>query len=87
MKLDVNWLLKTHDCLEMRKEIENHRNRTIVKFLVCSKYELQVRKMSANNHLSIANGVRVDVKDRLKHVVDHLNSSAHEEAMRLAREL
>ena len=83
MKLDVNWLLKTHDCFEMRKEIKDHRNRPIVKCLVCSKYELQVRKMSANNHLSIANGVRVDGKDRLKHVVDHLKSSAHEEAIRL----
>ena len=39
--------------------------------------------MSADNHLPIANGVLVDGKDRLKHVVDHLNSSAHEEAMRL----
>ena len=29
------------------------------------------------------NGVRVDGKDRLKHVVNHLNSSAHEEAIRL----
>ena len=83
MKLDVNWLLKAHDCLEMRKEIKDHRNRPIVKCLVCSKYELQVRKMSASNHLPIANGVRVDGKDRFKHVVDHLNSSAHEEAIRL----
>ena len=39
MKLDVNWLLKTHDCLEMRKEIKDHRNRPIVKCLVCSKYD------------------------------------------------
>ena len=39
--------------------------------------------MSANNHLPIANGVRADGKDRHKHVVDHLNSSAHEEAIRL----
>ena len=83
MKLDVNWLLKTQDCLEMKKEIKDHRNRPIVKCLVCSKYELQVRRMSANNHLPIANGVRVDGKDRLKYVVDHLNSSAHEEAIRL----
>ena len=83
MKLDVNWVLKTHDCLEMSKEIKGHRNRPIVKCLVCSKYELQVRKMSANNHLPIANGMCVDGKDGLKHVVDHLNSSAHEEAIRL----
>ena len=54
-----------------------------MKCLVCSKYELQVRKVSPNNHLPIANGVRVDGKDRLKHVVDHLNSSAHDEAIRL----
>ena len=39
--------------------------------------------MSTNNHLPIANGVLVDGKDKLNHVVDHLNSSAHEEAMRL----
>ena len=83
MKLDVKWLLKMHDCPEMRNEIKDHRNRPIVKCLVCSKYELQVRKMSANNHLPIANGVRVDGKDRLKHIVDHLNSSAHEEAIRI----
>ena len=50
MKLDVNWLLKAHDCLEMREEIKDNRNGPIVKCLVCSKYELQVRKMSASNH-------------------------------------
>ena len=83
MKIDVNWLLKTQDCLEMRKEIKGQRNRPILKCLVCSKYELQVRKISVSNHLPIANGMRVDEKDRLKHVVDHLNSSAYEEAMRL----
>ena len=83
MKLDVNWLLKTHDCLEIRKEIKDHRNPPIVKCLVCSKYELQVSKMNANNHLPIENGMRVDGKDRLKHVIDHLNSSAHDEAIRL----
>ena len=83
MKIDVNWLLKTQDCLKMRKEIKGQRNRPILKFLVCSKYELQVRKMSVSNHLPIANGMRVDGKDRLKHVVDHLNSPAYEEAMRL----
>ena len=64
----------------MRKEIKGQRNRPILKCIFCSKYELQVRKMSANNHLPIANGVRVDGKDRLKHVVDHL---AYQEAMRL----
>ena len=82
MKLDVNWLLKTHDCLEMRKEIKGQRNRPILKCLVCTKYELQVRKMSVSNYLPIANGTRVDGKDRLKHVVDH-DSPACEEAMRL----
>ena len=65
-----------HDCLEMREGIKDRRNRLIVKCLVCSKYELQVRKMSANNHLPIEIGVRVDGKGRLKHVVDHLSSSA-----------
>ena len=44
---------------------------------------LQVRKMRVSNHLPIANGMRVDRKDRLKHIVDHLNSPGYEEAMRL----
>ena len=83
IKLDVNWLLETHDCLDMRKEIKGQRNRPILKCLVCSKHELQVRKMSVSNHFPIENGMRVDGKDRLKHVVDHLNSPAYEEAMQL----
>ena len=41
--------------------------------------------MSANNPLPIANGVLVDGKDKLNNVVDHLNSSAHEEAMLLPK--
>ena len=83
MKLDVSWLLKTNDCLEMRKEIKDQENRLILKCLVCSKYEFQVCKMSANSHLPITNGVRVEGKDRLKHAVDHLNSPArHGEKLR-----
>ncbi len=83
MKLDVDWLLDAAKCLMLKKEIKDQRKRPTVTCLLCNKYELQVRKMTSNCQLPIANGVRVDGKDRLKHVVDHLLSPAHEEAVRL----
>jgi hypothetical protein len=83
MKLDVDWLLDAAKCLVLKKEIKDKRKRPTVTCLLCNKYEFQVRKMTSNCQLPIANGVRVDGKDRLKHVVDHLLSPAHEEAERL----
>lgn len=83
MKLDVDWLLDAAKCLVLKKEIKDQRKRPTVTCLLCNKYELQVRNMISNCQLPIANGVRVDGKDRLKHVVDHLLSHAHEEAVRL----
>ena len=50
---------------------------------VCKEYENQVTQLSANGRLPMASGIRVDGKERLKFVVDHLMSRAHEEAKRL----
>ncbi len=82
MKLDIDWLLDAAKCLVLKKEIKDQRKRPTVTCLLCNKYELQVRKMTSNCQLPIAT-VRVDGKDRLKYLVDHLVSPAHEEAVRL----
>ena len=83
MKLDINWLLEAENCLVLKKELKDQRKRPIVTCLLCNKYELQARKLTTNRQLPIAYGVRVDGKDRLKHVVDYLLSPAHEEVIRL----
>ena len=40
-------------------------------------------KFTSNGQLPISAGIRVDGKDRLKNVIDHLESPVHAEAARL----
>ncbi len=50
---------------------------------LCKKYEEQVLKFSVNERLLMAFGVRIDGKEKLKWIVDHLESPAHNESKRL----
>jgi hypothetical protein len=44
---------------------------------------MEVRTFANNGRIPLACGVRVDGKDRLSNVVDHLFSPAHNESLRL----
>ena len=83
-KLEINWLLLSNSCLEASKRtFKEDRARQYITCMLCQQYELEVKKFTVNGRLPIANGIRADGKDRLKSIVDHLQSSAHEEAIRL----
>ena len=82
-KLDIDWLVLSEECLELTKEIKDNRHRPLIKCLLCSKYEMEVRRFASNARVPLACGVRVDGKDRLCYVVDHLSSPAHNESLRL----
>ena len=82
-KLDLNWLLLSNSYLETSKKMMNdHRKRQVVTCKLCQKYESHVKRFTVNGQLPIASGMRADGKDRLKYVVEHLQSTAHEEAMK-----
>ena len=82
--MEINWLLLSNSCLEASKgTFKEDRARLYITCMLCQQYELEVKKFTVNGRLPIANGIRADGKDRLKSIVDHLQSSAHEEAIRL----
>ena len=82
-KLDMYWLVSSEDCLELAKEIKDNRQRPVIKCLLCNKYEMEVKRFANNGRIPLAWGVRVDGKDRLRNVIDHLFSPAHSESLRL----
>ena len=82
-KLSVSWLLLSESCLKIKTEMKDKKRRQLMTCSVCKEYENKVIQFSANGRLPMASGIRVDGKERLKCVVDHLVSRAHEEAKRL----
>ena len=82
-KLSVSWLLLSESCLEVKTEMKDKKRRQLMTCSLCKEYENKVTQFSANGRLPMASGIRVDGKERLKCVVDHLMSRAHEEAKRL----
>ena len=69
--------------MEVKKELKDKKQRPVMTCLVCNKYEYEVRKLASNGRIPVAGGIRVDGKNRLKLIVDHLLSPAHEEELRL----
>ena len=86
-KLDLTWLLLAESCLELGRKDQRgqKRRRPVVTCLLCSKYDLEVKRYATNGRIPVASGVWVDGKDRLRLLVDHLLSSAHNEALRLQK--
>ena len=83
IKLSVRWLLLSECCLEFKTEMKDRKRRQLMTCSVCKKFVNQVTQFSANGRLPMASGIPFDGKERLKCVVDHLMSRAHEEAKRL----
>ena len=65
------------------KQFVDKRNRLVIACLLCQKYEAEVTRYTINGRLPIASGVRADGKERLKSVIDHLESTVHTEAVKL----
>ena len=85
-KLDSSWLILSECCLKIHTEMKNKKRRQVMTCCVrnmCKKYEEQVVKFSVNGRLPMASGVRIDGKEKLKWVIDHLESPSHNESKRL----
>ena len=74
------------DVLTLFKEKTGARlkTRTLIKSLVCSEFEEEVRCYGKNNKIYIAEGVRCDDEKKLKHVIDHLYGAPHNSAVEKA---
>ena len=85
--VDLKWLLLAESCLEVGRKDQRGPNRQgpVVTCLLCTKYELEVKRYATNGRIPVGSGVRIDGKDRLRLLVDHLLSSAHNEALRLQK--
>ena len=71
-KLSVSWLLLSESCLEIETEMKDKKQQQLMTCSVCTEYENKVTQFSANGRLPMASGIRVDGKERLKCVVDHI---------------
>ena len=66
--------------LQEFEAVRNGRKRIHVRCKVCKEHEDEAKKLSKNGSVAIAQGVRADGEDRLKLIVDHLQSSIHKAA-------
>ena len=82
MVLDTGWLTSTNDCLAMRKQFVDIKNRLVIACLTCQKYESEVKRCAINGRLPFASGVRADGTESLKIVLDHLDLTVHAEAVK-----
>ena len=64
-KVEINWLLLSEDCLEVTREVKDKQQRLVMKCLLCSKYELEVRRFANNEQIPLASGICVDGKDTM----------------------
>jgi len=77
IKLDLNSLLKNNNELERFDATRDSKKRVHVACKLCRQYIDEAKKYSRNGTVPIAIGVRADDEDRLKLIVDHLQSEAH----------
>ena len=57
-KLDLNWLIMSESCLEVRYERKDKRQRPIMKCLVCKQLEMHVKRFTVNGRIPVAQGIR-----------------------------
>lgn len=77
VKLDLQSLLKNNNELERYDAIKDSKKRVHLACKLCRQYIDEAKKYSRNGTVPIATGVRADGEDRLKLIVDHLQSEAH----------
>lgn len=77
VKLDLQSLLKNNNELETYDAIKDSKKRVHLACKLCRQYIDEAKKYSRNGTVPIATGVRADGEDRLKLIVDHLQSEAH----------
>ena len=55
--------------------------RQLAKCNVCSQFEEQAKRSSRHGVVYIAHGVRCDLEEKLKNIIDHLHSEIHQAAL------
>ncbi len=84
-KLSIAWLISSNEHLKLQKREKDNRVRPFINCALCNRFEKEVKKYTSNGQLPIASGIRVDGTDRLKLMIDHLQSDVHTEALKLER--
>lgn len=77
VKLDLDHLVKEYTELEKFEAIKNSKSRVHVSCKLCNQYIDEAKKLSKNGTVPLASGVRADGDERLKRIVDHLQSEMH----------
>jgi hypothetical protein len=80
VKLNLASLLETYSDLVSFTAMKDLRSRIHVKCKVCEEYIKEAQKFSKKGSVPIAHGVRADGVDRLKLIVEHINSEIHSAA-------
>ena len=81
VKLDLDCILAQYPELEAYHALKNSRKRTHVRCKTCEEYIQEAKKFSKNGLVPIANGIRADGDDRLKLIIDHVQSEVHKAAL------
>ena len=76
-KLQLESITRQFPELETYDSVKNGRKRTLVVCKVCQEYIDEAKKLSKNGSVPIACGIRADGEDRLKLIVDHMQSEVH----------
>lgn len=79
-KLDLDWLLKSYPFLEKSIQIQNNRNHIFATCTMCKKFFDDASKVAKNGTIPIVTGVRADCAEKLKRIIDHLDSAVHKAA-------
>jgi hypothetical protein len=81
-KLSLQSLISKYDCLHVIGEKDQkNKFRKWVHCTVCKEFESAARRHSRTGLVPMATGIRVDGQEKIKRIVDHLNSKPHQSAL------
>ena len=70
-----------NETISVYSEKIGFRKRQLAKSNVCSQFEEQAKRRSRHGVVYIAHGVRCDMEEKLKNIIDHLHSEIHQAAL------
>lgn len=84
--MSVEILISNYDCLESITKIVSGRKRPIIFCKICREFDDVAKQHSRNHTVPFRNGVVVDSQEKLKRVVDHLESLQHQQAVQAKKQ-
>ncbi|XP_067647160.1 uncharacterized protein [Eurosta solidaginis] len=76
-KLDLSWMLQNYGFLQKTIQLDGKRNRPFICCSICREFKTEAAKVSKRGTVPLAEGIRVDGEQKLKRIVDHIESSVH----------